>query len=204
MKTLKDEQREIARLYMDEGYSMMQIAQQFKCSVSTIRYWLDKNNVKRRSINEAINNIYSTKFNKDPFYLNKNLSKKDEELKIAGTMLYWGEGAKTGNAVKFANSDPEMIVLFINFLLKVCGISQNRLKVLMHIYPDHDEEALKAFWSRTTHIPTDRFYKSHVHIGKIGTYKRKSPYGTLAISYSDKKLLNILLSWIDQCKQDLQ
>jgi len=59
MKTLKDEQREIARLYMDEGYSMMQIAQQFKCSVSTIRYWLDKNNVKRRSINEAINNIYS-------------------------------------------------------------------------------------------------------------------------------------------------
>jgi hypothetical protein len=138
-----------------------------------------------------------------PFQLKKTLSRKDEDLKIAGIMLYWGEGSKTGNAVKFANSDPEMIIVFINFLTRICGISQNRLKVLIHMYPDQNEKELKEFWSRTTGVPLERFYKSHVHQGKTGTYKRKSIYGTLAVSYSDKKLLNVLLLWIDQYKREL-
>jgi transposase-like protein len=196
-------QKKIEQLYVKEGYSMTQIAQQLSCSVSVVRYWLGKNNIDRRSISEAINNLYATKFHKVPFQLKKSLSADDEALKIAGVMLYWGEGAKTGNAVKFANSDPEMIVVFINFLVRICGISQDRMKVLVHMYPDHNESELKEFWSRTTRIPTTQFYKTYIHVGRKGTYKRKSPYGTLAISYSDKKLLDILLSWIEQYKGKL-
>ena len=115
-------------------------------------------------------------------------------------MLYWGEGAKTGGSVKFANSDPEMIKVFLNFLREICGIHEERLKALIHIYPDHNESELKFFWSESTGIPMERFYKSHVHNGKVGTYKNKSRYGTIAINYSDKKLLHVLLSWIDQYK----
>lgn len=181
----------------------MQIAEKLDVSNSAVCYWLAKQNVKKRSISEAVTSLNVTKFNKKPFELKKVISRVDNELKISGIMLYWGEGAKTENTVKFANSDPEMIKVFLNFLRKICGVQEERLKALIHIYPDHNEKELKLFWSKLTNIPTERFYRSHVHEGRVGTYKNKSRWGTIAINYSDKKLLNILLSWIDQYKKEL-
>ena len=189
--------KRILELYVKEKFSAMQIAEKLGVSDSVVRYWLTKQNVKKRSISEAINNLYLTKFSKKPFKLKKVISKTDNDLKISGAMLYWGEGGKTGTSVKFTNSDPEMIKVFLNFLRKICGIHEKRLKALIHMYPDQDENELKIFWSKLTSIPTKQFYKSHIHKGKKGTYKNKVSYGTIAINYSDKKLLHILLSWID-------
>jgi hypothetical protein len=193
----------IVNLYKDFGLSSVQIAQKLGITDPMVRYWLTKRNVKKRSISEAINNLYRTKFKKKPFQLKKCFSKNDTELKISGIMLYWGEGAKTGNSIKFANSDPEMIKIFLNFLRNICGIHEKRLKLLMHIYPDQDEDGLRKFWSSMTKVSKKQFYRSHIHKGKKGTYKNKSRYGTLAINYSDKKLLNTLLSWIEQYKKRL-
>src|SRR3989344_2635271 len=202
MAVSKIVQKDIVQLYKN-GLSMMQIAQKLHLSISVARYWLDKKKIKRRSISEAITNLYITKFHKQPFRLKKNLSKNDQELKIAGIMLYWGEGSKTGNAIKFTNSDPKMIKLFVNFLRKICGISNNRLKALIHIYPDHNNIKLQKFWSEIIKIPLNQFYKSHIHKGEIGTYKYKSQYGTVAINYADKKLFEILLLWIEQYQEKL-
>lgn len=203
MAVSKKIQNKIAELYKKKRLSGMQIAESLKLSNSVVHYWLKKQDIKKRTISEAITNINITKFNKKPFSLKDNFSKIDSELKIAGTMLYWGEGAKTGSTVKFANSDPEMIVLFLNFLRKICGISEKRLRVLIHMYPDHDEKKLKNFWSKTTGVSLSRFYKSYIHQGRVGTYKTKSKYGTLAVNYSDKRLLKILLEWIEQYKKIL-
>jgi hypothetical protein len=41
---------------------------------------------------------------------------------LAGCMLYWAEGAKARNAVKFSNSDPRMLVLFRRFLTDALAI----------------------------------------------------------------------------------
>lgn len=203
MSISKITQNKIAELYERKGLSGMQISKELKISSSAVCYWLIKQNVKKRTISEAITNVNITKFKKKPFQLKNNFSGVDAELKVAGVMLYWGEGAKTGGTIKFVNSDPEMIVLFLNFLRKICGIYEGRLKVLIHMYPDHNEKELKKFWSRKTGVPLDRFYKSHIHHGRVGTYKTKSKYGTLAVNYSDKRLLKILLGWIDQYKKTL-
>lgn len=116
-------------------------------------------------------------------------------------MLYWGEGGKSGNVVKFTNSDPAMIRVFLKFLRTICGIDENRLKALIHIYPDHDEKKLLSLWIKNTGIPKERFYKSYLHEGKPGTYKNKSEYGTLTINYPDKRLLEIILKWIEYYKK---
>lgn len=190
-------QQQIKTLYQN-GYSMVQIAHQLGCSASVVRYWLDKHNIIRRSISDAITAVYVTKFQKKPFRLKKYLSQAEEQLKVAGIMLYWGEGSKTGNAVKFANSDPTMVRLFVHFLRSICGISTERLKILMHLYPDQDEKELKLFWARIAGISSSQFYRSYIHIGRVGTYKKKSQYGTISLIYSDKKLLRIILAWIDE------
>lgn len=196
-------QNEIVELYEKQKYSAVQIAQKLNISDSSVRYCLSKKKIQKRSISEAITNVYLTRFNKKPFFLKENLSRKEIELKVAGIMLYWGEGAKTGNTIKFSNSDPEMIQLFLSFLRNICGISEERVKVLIHMYPDHNEKELKMFWAQITNLSEKQFYKSYIHKGEKGTYKNKSRHGTLAVNYSDKKLFNILLSWIDQYKKKL-
>ena len=195
--------QEVIKLYSEQKLSMQQIADKLQVSSSGVRHHLVKNGVDRRSLSEAIFSLNATRFGKKAFKLKKILTVKDRELLIAGTMLYWGEGAKKGGTVNFVNSNPEMIIIFLRFLRRICGISEDRLKALIHLYPDHNEEDLKIFWSTITEIPNKRFYRSFVHVGKVGTYKRRSQYGTLALSYADKRLLNTILVWIDEYKSKL-
>lgn len=193
----------IVKMYIQAHLSMGQIAQRLNMGPSGVRYWLDKAGVKSRSISDAINILYTNKFGKKPFKLKNNLTAIDEKLKVAGIMLYWGEGSKTNNCVKFANSDPEMIKTFLSFLRNICGISEKRMKALIHMYPDLNEKKLLEFWSSVTKIPKINFYKSFVHKGKKGTYKNKSLYGTLSISYCDKLLLGQILAWIEEYRVKL-
>ncbi len=193
-------QLEFVNAYTNDKLSVGQIAKKFDRPASTIIYYLDKHKVERRSRSEAVTQWYITEFGKKPFALKKNLSLKDKALKLAGVMLYWAEGAKGGGSVKFANSDPFMVRLFLDFLREVCCIHEERLKLLIHMYPDQDEKKLKNFWSKTTGVPLSNFYKSYIHIGKVGTYKNKSLYGTIAVNYSDKKLLDTINCWIGEYK----
>jgi hypothetical protein len=191
----------ISKMYLEEKLSMAQIANKLKLSSSVIRYWLDKNKIPRRSRSEAINSWYLTELHKKPFQLKTKFSYSDENLKTAGIMLYWGEGAKSENVVKFTNSDPAMIKVFLQFLRNICGIDESRLKALVHIYPDHNEKELILFWIKKTGIPKNQFYKSYLHERKKGTYKNKSEWGTLTINYPDKRLLAVILEWINYYKR---
>ena len=204
MKVSKIVVKRIVPLYVKKGLSMMQIAKRFHISPTTVQTYLAKAGIQRRTVGEAITQLHRSKFHKKPFLLRSILSKRDEELKIAGTMLYWGEGAKHYGTVQFANSDPEMIKVFVRFLRGICGVSEPRLRALIHHYPDQNGEMLRDFWSSITRIPKENFYKATIHRGRTGTYKKKSPHGTLAINYSDTALLHVILSWIDEYKQRIQ
>ncbi len=197
----KSKSKLISGLYREQKLSMVQIANKLGLPPSAVRYWLDKNKIPRRSRAEATNSWYFTKFNKRPFRLKTHLSNREENLKTAGIMLYWGEGAKTENVVKFTNSDPAMILIFLKFMREICGIHEERLKALIHLYPDHNENELKSFWMKTTGIPKEHFYKSYIHEGKKGTYKNKSQWGTLVINYSDRRLLKLIMEWIEKYKK---
>ena len=114
-------------------------------------------------------------------------------------MLYWAEGwkNKTGS-IAFSNSDPKMIKLFLKFLRKICGVYENRLHILLHLYEDQNERDLKRYWSEITEIPLDQFNASYIHQGKPGTYNKKSKYGTVSLRYCDKKLLDQILERIER------
>ncbi len=180
--------------------SVAQIGEQLGVSSKRIDYLLKKNGIEKRSISEAITRINITKFHKVPFIPKADFTHNDIELKITGIMLYWGEGAKTNGSVRLANSNPEIIKIFLLFLRKICGVDEKRIKAIVHKYPDQDENFLLDFWTKITAIPKERFYRSHLLAGKKGTYKHKSRYGTITISYCDVKLLRLILYWIDECR----
>jgi hypothetical protein len=184
--------------YLRDGLSVAQTAAKFHVSPSTVIAYLKKSGVARRSRSDAVTRWHMTKFHKKPVRIKESLSFEDEKLRLSGVMLYWAEGCKGRGTVKFVNSDPDMIRLFIKFLRNICGIWEDRLKLLVHMYPDQDEDALMVFWSGVTGVQKKNFYKSFVHAGNGGTYKRKSQYGTLTVNYSDKKLLDKINFWISE------
>lgn len=124
-------------------------------------------------------------------------------LKLAGVMLYWGEGSKKGNSVALANSDPLMVSVFMKFLRDICGIDNERVRATIHYYGDHDPRELLSYWSRITRIPAAQFYKPFLHADTKGTYKKKSQYGTISVQYSDKKLLQLINGWIQEYQNQL-
>lgn len=193
----------IVTAYLEDTLSMSQVAAKFGISLSAVVYYLNKHKVSRRSRSDAVTQWNITGLSKKPVNIKKDLSQKEERLRLAGVMLYWAEGCKGWGTVKFVNSDPAMIKLFLTFLREICGIWEERLKLLIHMYPDHNESELIDFWSKTTRVPKKNFYKSFIHKGAKGTYKKKALYGTITINYSDKKLLEKINFWIAEYKRGL-
>lgn len=190
----------IIKMYVEDKLSAMQISESMRLSVSKVVRILDSRHIQKRSISDAITQINITKFHKKPFQLKPKLSQTENDLKITGIMLYWGEGAKTSGTVKLANSDPRMIRVFLLFLRNICGVEEGRIKMIIHMYPDQDKIFLQEFWSSITGIESENFYKPQILAGKKGTYKKKSLYGTATIYYGDKRLLALLLRWIEEYK----
>ena len=195
-------EKEIIDLYQTSKLSEQQIAERLSINLYAIRQVFRKNNIQKRSISEAIRYLNQTKYNKKPFVLPEVLTSEQEKLKLAVLMLYWGEGTKGGNGVALSNSDPQMIKLFVQFLREICGIEESRLRVTLHLYPDHDEKTLKEFWSSLTDIPLTQFNKPFVHRDTKGSYKKKSQYGTVEVRYSDILLIKLILGWLIDSKRE--
>ncbi len=191
----------VIRYYVDEELSEAQICEKIGLPSKTVRRILQSNRIVKRSISEAIRCLNVTKFGKGRFSLKKILDTQDELLRASGVMLYWGEGSKQGRKVCFANSDPEMIRVFLEFLRRICGVSEQRLRIAVHYYEDHNIESLTQFWSDVSGIPTTQFHKPQLHKRRpTGTYRNPSRYGTVSIQYSDSELLSVIMLWTREYK----
>lgn len=125
----------------------------------------------------------------------RKLTRREEHLLLAGLMLYWGEGTKSGRAknwtVELSNSDPRMIRLFLHCLRIIFRINEERLRAYVFCYPDQDVEAIKKFWSRETGIPLSQFPKPYI-CEKSTRKTRETKCGTLHLRYSDKRLFLLI------------
>lgn len=85
----------------------------------------------------------------------------ESELFVAGVVAYWAEGAKnkpwrTGQSVKFMNSDPRLILLFLAWL-RLVGVTPDRLIFRLHIHESADAEAAVRYWSTVVDAPASQF-----------------------------------------------
>lgn len=191
--------KEVKRFYYKEKLSVQDVANKLNVSIDAVFYCMRKNGLKRRKANES----NSIKYEKatPSFKLKKLDSEKLRILKTIGVMLYWGEGHKLGKTtVDFANSDNDMISLFLKFLRKVCGIDEKRLRVYAYFYSNQDVNKNINYWSKLTKISRSQFTKPYIREDFREDKKDKMPYGLIHIRYSDKKLLNVIKNWIKEYK----
>jgi len=114
------------------------------------------------------------------------------DLLIAGIALYAGEGAKRDGAIKFANSDPRMIDLFLRFLRHFFVIDESRMRLRLYLHEGLDIDAANRFWSDLTHIPLSQFHAPYRAVADRSIRRVKHPLGCASVSYSCSRTHRLL------------
>ena len=185
---------QLRKLYWDGKQSVPEIAKAEKVNPQNLYELMRRHKIPRRSRSES---NYVTNKDKPQFQLRQDLTPEQERLRIAGLMLYWAEGAKHRCVVDLANSDPGIILIFLRFLREICGVAESRLRVYLFVYEGQNIDEICRYWSELTHIPESQFIKPYVSKFRLGRVRQTVlPRGVAHIRYSDKRLLEFLLSSI--------
>lgn len=131
------------------------------------------------------------------------LARSNHPLHLAGCMLFWAEGDKCRNAVRMANSDPQILRLFVRFLRECYGAPDARISITCNLFADHLERQreIEQFWLDTLELPRTRLLPSIVNVySKYSQKKRRNklPYGTCKLVYSDTRTVQSVYGAIQE------
>lgn len=126
---------------------------------------------------------------------NRNISlitlvNKQVAILILST-LYWCEGNKypTSRCLKFGNSDPKMISLFITLLRLCYQIDESKFRMTVQCRADQDQDLLTKYWQNITYIPSSQHYKPRIDPRSNGKPTKKLNYhGVCVVDYFDTDL----------------
>ena len=180
--------REQARLLRQQGKSVREITTILNVSKSAVSNWVrdivltedQVQNLKAKQKQYGAQNSgaranYHTARKKREAYQQAGRQKalENRPLHLAGCMLYWAEGAKARNAIYFANSDPDMMQLFMRFLREEFHVQDDAIRLLIHCHFDDPAEIqrVERYWLDLLRLPTSALNKTQV---KKGSDTRKN------------------------------
>ncbi len=194
------ELKEKAITLRKNGFSLKEISEKISIAKSTASVWLSDVLVspsgQKRLADKQILGQYKTvllkkaqKKNKESILalkitkLIESIQFSQEMIKLCCSLLYFCEGNKGRlNLVRFTNSDPSLVQLFLSLLRTGFSIDESKLRILMHLHYYHNEEQQKLFWSNATSIPPKQFNRSFWK-ENTAKNKRKDYPGCVAITY---------------------
>lgn len=182
----KDDVRDTAMAMRREGRSYREIQAEVGVSKSTLSLWLrdvpltdEQRRVldlrgpaaTRKNAEAGRANAARRRLHVQQTACNQVTALSESELFVAGVVAYWAEGAKnkpwrSGAQLRFINSDPAMIRLFLNWL-RLLNVERGRLRFRLAIHESADVPAALRFWSEVVAEPVERFHRT--------TLKRHNP-----------------------------
>ena len=105
---------------------------------------------------------------------------KNQGLWLAGVMLYWAEGSKqkstnVSQGVKFSNSDPAMIRIFLQWLKIIANIPLESIKCELYIHQNGNTEKAIQYWNQ--HLTPLRIAATYFKKNKILTVRKNTGDG---------------------------
>ncbi|MBI4132921.1 MAG: hypothetical protein HY473_02445 [Candidatus Sungbacteria bacterium] len=106
------------------------------------------------------------------------------ELWLMGVTLYWAEGSKEkdkrpGSGIRFSNSDPFMIKLFLKWLKEVAMVDKNSIYLDLYVHENsrNSVQDLLRFWSKVTGFPTSRLNHVYFKRSRVKTNRKNTGIG---------------------------
>lgn len=177
-RTLRDEARELRK----QGMSVRDIADTLGVSTSSASLWVRdielsaeqkaalKTNQRRwggqnagAQVNRGKARDMRIVYQED----GRQKAREGSQLHLIGCMLYWAEGAKARNGIYFANSDSQMLTLFVRFLREELNVAASQIKLLIHCHSDNPTEIqrIERYWLNLFDLPTTALSKTQVKKG---------------------------------------
>jgi hypothetical protein len=133
----------------------------------------------------------------------RQLAQRGEPLHVAACMLYWAEGSKSRNQVRFTNSDPEMVRFFVRFLRQYFNLENQNIRISCNLFADHlaRQREIERFWLDRLELPQESLCKSTVNVySKYSEKKRinKLPYGTCRVVVSRTRIVQSMFGAIQE------
>ena len=118
-------------------------------------------------------------------------------------MLYWAEGSKSRNSIKFVNSDPVMVRFFADLLRAYYAVPAEGFRLDCNLFADHVERQLEIerFWLDTLGLPQSCLRKSTVNVySKHSKKKRQNrlPYGTVRVCVHSTRIVQSIYGSIQE------
>jgi hypothetical protein len=85
----------------------------------------------------------------------------DRDRLMYALALYAGEGAKGDDKIVFANCDPDLIRIFLDWFRHQFEPDESRLRMRLYLHEDLDLDRALTFWSDVTKIPISQFQKPY-------------------------------------------
>jgi predicted transcriptional regulator len=185
---MKREVREKARLLRQRGMSVRAIAETLGVSKGSISEWVRDITLSAEQIltlkenqSRYTNQVAGAKANQGKNQAKRmsfqqagrHKARENRPLHLMGCMLYWAEGAKTRNGIYFANSDPNMTLLFMRFLREELKVPDEKIKLLLHCHNSDTWEIqrIELYWTNLLNLPLSALSKTQI---KKGSTTRKN------------------------------
>jgi len=116
-------------------------------------------------------------------------------LFVAGLMLYWAEGLKAKEKVRFSNSDSSMIRLMMKWFRKICHVPEHKFRISLCLHELHVRKDVREFWSRVTGVPLSQFTKDTIKPTIHSQRTNKLYEGTCRITIHSVDLFKKIMGW---------
>ncbi|MBI2048194.1 MAG: hypothetical protein HYT27_03565 [Parcubacteria group bacterium] len=105
-------------------------------------------------------------------------------------VLYWAEGAKHErvSGLKFVNTDPNLMRLYLQLLRTCYTIDERRLRIRLHVHYYHKIREVKKFWSELLNISISQFAAAYVKKRSRKKRFRKNFQGICFVYYGDSAI----------------
>jgi hypothetical protein len=199
-------EREQARLLRAQGLPLGDIAARLEVSKSSVSLWVrDVDFVPRPRIDRGRRRAPNALQRRKQAEIDRLLAEgrarvgrlSEREFLMAGVALYAGEGSKRDGAVRFANSDPRMVVFFCAWLRRFFEIDESRLRVRLYLHEGLDVVATTAYWSDLTAVPLEQFGKPYRAVADSSIRHTKHVHGCVGIGYSCSATHRSIMGLVD-------
>lgn len=215
---MKVDERNKAIELRKNGVAMGEIAERLGVAKSSVSYWVrdipltqtqrNKLNAKGHSV-DAIEKRRISRLRNLQTKRNEIIESAKIEAETLSTnplwcvavSMYWGEGGKTQNMARIANSDPAVVTLMMKFFREVCLIPEEKFRGHIHTFEHCDVGKTEEYWSVISDIDRKQFFKTYKKQSSASKKKRDTlPYGTFQIYIHDTDFFFRMMGWIEYLK----
>ena len=101
--------------------------------------------------------------------------------------MYWAEGAKNRNTIRFVNSDIAMVRFFVRFLRESLRVPMDRITVRLNVYTGNgfSIREIEDHWLHALDLPRAALWGhtlNHAPTSSSGRKRNHLPYGVCCVS----------------------